>query len=98
MGLNVDGLVVLVDRQQGWKEKFSENGIILPVWPGMTLHDVRKLLISDFGVMQRCSAEAEERNCIIVALDGKSWEEALPIVDRLRPTGAILKVNDLLFD
>lgn len=98
MGLNVDGLVVLVDRQQGWKEKFAENGIILPVWPGMTLHDVRKLLISDFGVMQRCSAAAEERNCIIVALDGKNWEEVLPIVDRLRPTGAILKVNDLLFD
>ncbi len=64
----------------------------------MTLHDVRKFLISDFGVMQRCSQEAEEKNCIIVALDGKSWEETLAIIDPLRPSGCILKVNDLLFD
>ena len=97
MGLRVEGLVVLVDRQQGWKEKFAENNVDLPVWPGMTLHDVRKLLVSDLGVMQRCSAAAEDKNCIIVALDGRNWEETLPLVDRLRPSGAILKVNDLLF-
>lgn len=98
MGLRVRNLVVLVDRQQGWKKKFAERGINLNVWPGMTLHDVRKLLISDFGVMQRCNPETEEENCIIVALDGKSWEETLAIVDPLRPSGCILKVNDLLFD
>ncbi|MFA6270381.1 MAG: orotidine-5'-phosphate decarboxylase [Candidatus Paceibacterota bacterium] len=98
MGLQVNDLVVLVDRQQGWKKKFAERGVDLSVWPGMTLHDVRKLLISDFGVMQRCNPETEEKNCIIVALDGKNWEETLAIIDPLRPSGCILKVNDLLFD
>lgn len=98
MGLQVQNLVVLVDRQQGWKKKFAERGVNLNVWPGMTLHDVRKLLVSDFGIMQRCNPETEEKNCIIVALDGKSWEETLAIIDALRPSGSILKVNDLLFD
>jgi orotidine-5'-phosphate decarboxylase len=98
MGLQVDNLVVLVDRQQGWKKKFADNNIPLSVWPGMTLHDVRKILVSDFGVMQRCNSETEEKNCIIVALDGKSWEETLAIIDPLRPIGCLLKVNDLAFD
>ncbi len=97
LGLNVQGLVVLVDRQQGWRKKFAELGINLPVWAGMTLHDVRKTLISKFGVMERCDAETEEKNRIIVALDGKNWDETLAIVDALRPSGVILKVNDLLF-
>lgn len=97
MGLQVENLVVLVDRQQGWKKKFAEHNINLSIWSGMTLHDVRKFLISDFGVMQRCKPEIEEKNCIIVALDGKSWEETLAIIDPLRPSGCILKVNDLLF-
>jgi orotidine-5'-phosphate decarboxylase len=97
-GWNVEQLIVLVDRQQGWKGKFLAEKIDLPVWPGMTLHDVRKLLISDFDLMQRCDSAIEEKNPIIVALDGKSWEDILPIIDRLRPTGSILKVNDLLFN
>lgn len=98
MGLQMRNLVVLVDRQQGWRKKFAERGVDLSVWPGMTLHDVRRLLISDFGAMQRCDSGTEEKNCIIVALDGKSWEETLEIIDPLRPSGCILKVNDLLFD
>lgn len=98
MGLRVNNLVVLVDRQQGWKNKFAERGVNLSVWPGMTLHDVRKLLVSSFGIMQRCNPEVEEKNPIIVALDGKSWEETLSIIDPLRPSGCILKVNDLLFN
>ena len=100
MGFRVENLEVLVDRQQGWKKKFLDraDGLgLLSVWPGMTLHDVRKFLISDFGIMQRCNPEIEEKNCIIVALDGKSWEETLAIIDPLRPSGCILKVNDLLF-
>jgi len=98
MGLRVEDLVVLVDRQQGWRKKFADRGVNLSVWPGMTLHDVRRFLISDFGVMQRCDPETEEKNPIIVALDGKDWEETLAIIDPLRPSGCILKVNDLLFD
>lgn len=98
MGLRARNLVVLVDRQQGWKKKFTERGVDLSVWSGMTLHDVRKLLVSDFGVMQRCGSDVEEKNCIIVALDGKSWDETLAIIDPLRPSGCILKVNDLLFE
>ena len=34
---------------------------------------------------------------IILALDGKEWEEILPIIDPLRTTGCIFKVNDLVF-
>lgn len=98
LGMLVKYLFVLTDRQQGWKKKFAEHGIDLVVWPGMTLHDVRKILISKFGVMQRCSPETEEKNCIIVALDGKDWEDTLSVIDPLRPSGCILKVNDLLFD
>jgi len=90
------GLVVLVDRQQGWKEKFKELGINLDVWAGMTLHDVRRFLIKE-GLMERCDRELEAKNPLVVALDGKSWEEILPIVDPLRTTGCILKVNDLMF-
>ena len=95
-GVHLGPLVVLVDRQQGWQKKFKEAGLDLQVWSGMTLHDVRKYLISH-GVMERCNKMVEEKNPIIVALDGKNWSEVLPIVDRLRTTGCILKVNDLLF-
>ncbi len=89
-------LVVLVDRQQGWQVKFAELGINMPVWSGMTLHQLRRFLIES-GRMQRCDPAFEQQNPLIIALDGKSWEEILPIADRLRTTGCILKVNDLLF-
>ena len=94
--LNNKALIVLVDRQQGWEKKLAVNGIEMNVWPGLTLHDVRRQLI-EIGLMQRCSQNAEDKNPIIVALDGKSWKEMLPIIDPLRTTGCILKVNDALF-
>jgi orotidine-5'-phosphate decarboxylase len=95
-GLINEGLVVLVDRQQGWKEYLVKAGLNINVWPGMTLHDVRRELISH-GLMQRCSPKTEDQNPLIVALDGKGWDEILPLIDCLRTTGCILKVNDLLF-
>ncbi|MFC1656767.1 orotidine-5'-phosphate decarboxylase [Patescibacteria group bacterium] len=98
LGLDTMGLVVFVDRQQGWRKLLSERGIELPVWAGMTLDDVRRHLIQTLGVMQRCDPKVEEKNPIIVALDGKDWETILPVIDQLRTTGCILKVNDLLFD
>jgi orotidine-5'-phosphate decarboxylase len=97
LGLDVAALVVLVDREQGWKSVFAKEGMDLPVWPGMTLHDVRRTLIR-MGAMERCDLTLEGKNPIIVALDGKSWEEYLPLLDRLRTSGCILKVNDLVFD
>lgn len=95
-GLDVCGLIVLVDRQQGWKAMLGGEGIDTPVWAGMTLHDVRRELIA-LGALKRCDAETEQRNPLIIALDGMSWEEILPVIDPLRTTGCILKVNDLLF-
>ena len=95
LGLDPRALVVLVDRQQGWQQDFARLGIDVPVWPGMTLHDVRRHLIQSLGVMQRCNPELEAHNPIVVALDGKPWDEILPVIDRLRTTGCILKVNDL---
>jgi orotidine-5'-phosphate decarboxylase len=89
--------IVLVDRQQGWKKQFSELGINMDIWPGMTLHDVRRHLIEN-GYMKRCDLDVENVNPLIMALDGKSWEEILPIIDVLRTSGCILKVNDLLFN
>jgi orotate phosphoribosyltransferase len=38
------GLVVLVDRQQGWHENFKSEGIDLPVRAAMTLDEVRHFL------------------------------------------------------
>lgn len=96
MGLKMLPLVVLVDRQQGWKKKFGEAGISMEVWSGMTLHDVRRYLVAG-GIMQRCDKDLEAKNPLIIALDGKSWEDVLSIVDPLRTTGCIFKVNDLLF-
>ncbi|MDP3882953.1 MAG: orotidine-5'-phosphate decarboxylase [Candidatus Staskawiczbacteria bacterium] len=94
----IAGLVVLCDRQQGWKTKLAEAGFgDVSVWPGFTLHDVRKYLVGS-GLMTRCDKVKEQKNPLIVALDGKSWEEILPLVDRLRTSGCILKVNDLLVD
>jgi len=93
MGLNLLSLLVLVDRQQGWQENLADLGV--RVWAGMTLHDVRRILI-ETGLMERCDPELEAKNPLIVALDGKSWEEILPIIDPLRTTGCILKVNDLM--
>lgn len=95
-GAKVVAVLVLVDRQQGWQKTFAEQDISVPVWSGMMLHDVRRHLIQTLGVMERHTKEAEEKNPIIVALDGKSWDEILPIIDRLRTFGCILKVNDLL--
>ncbi|MDD5675763.1 MAG: orotidine-5'-phosphate decarboxylase [Chitinivibrionales bacterium] len=94
--LNIIGLIVLVDRQQGWQKVFKENGINMKVWPGMTLHDVRRCLI-ELDLLQRCEENVEQINPIIVALDGKNWNELLPILDQLRTTGCIFKVNDLVF-
>ena len=96
-GIKVPALVVLVDRQQGWQEKFTTEGINLPVWPGMTLHDVRRYLVES-GTLERCDPIRESANPLIVALDGKSWDEILPLIDQLRTTGCIVKVNDLLFN
>jgi orotidine-5'-phosphate decarboxylase len=95
MGLRLLPSVVLVDRQQGWKQTFSKLGIKMDIWAGMTLHDVRKYLISN-GLMQRCDPELEAKNSIILALDGKSWEEILPFIDIMRTSGCILKTNDLM--
>lgn len=97
MGLRGLPLIVLVDRQQGWEKKLKELNITMSVWPGMTLHDVRRYLVSN-NIMERCNKDLEQKNPIIVALDGKDWKEILPLVDQLRTTGCILKVNDLLFD
>ncbi len=95
MGLNILPNIVLVDRQQGWKSKFRKLGIDMDVWAAMTLHDVRKYLITK-GLMQRCDPEIEKKNPFIVALDGKSWEEILPFIDQMRTSGCIWKINDLL--
>ncbi len=98
MGVEVAAIVVLVDRQQGWKKKLAEAGFNnVPVWAGMTLHDVRKYLIRN-GLMRRCDPEVEKKNPLIIALDGKPWEDVLPIVDQLRTTGCIFKANDLMLE
>ncbi len=96
LGLRPRSIIVLVDRQQGWRDSFDREGIQLPVWSGMTLHDVRRELIVS-GAMRRCDPEVEVANDLIVALDGRSWEALLPLLDKLRTMGCILKVNDLLF-
>lgn len=98
MGLSILPFVVLVDRQQGWKQKFRELGIDVGVWPGMTLHDVRRYLIMN-GLMERCSAQAEANNRMIVAVDNQAdWEDVLTLLDPLRPTGSIIKFNDVIFN
>jgi orotidine-5'-phosphate decarboxylase len=95
---DVDALVVLVDRQQGWKANLLTKGFgHVPVWPAMTLHDIRRFLIEE-RMMQRCDPKAEEASPLIVALDGKGWEEVLPLLDSLRTTGCIWKVNDMMLD
>ena len=43
-GLQPLGLVVLVDRQEGWQENFEKEGIDLPVRAAMTLDEVRHFL------------------------------------------------------
>lgn len=96
-GLVVPSLIVLVDRQQGWERTWEREGVMLPVWAGMTLHDMRKYLI-EADLLDRCPAEREDQNRVIVALDGKEWREILPLIDELRPTGTILKVNDLFVE
>ncbi len=95
--LNTQALVVLVDRQQGWEKNLMIHNTPMNVWPGLTLHDVRRQLI-ELGLMQSCNPDMEEKNPIIVALDNKDWDEMLPIIDQLRTTGCILKVNDALFE
>jgi len=94
----IAGMVVLCDRQQGWKKKMAEAGFgDVGVWPAFTLHNVRKYLVSR-GLMERCDLAREEKNPIVVAFDGKSWEEVLPLADQLRTSGCIIKVNDLMFN
>lgn len=95
--VNLTPLIVLVDRQQGWKQNFQEKGITVGVWPGMTLHDIRRYLITK-NLMQKCDPKLEEINPLVIALDNKTWDETLPIIDSLRTTACILKVNDLLFE
>jgi orotidine-5'-phosphate decarboxylase len=101
-GADLVALVVLVDRQQGWRDKIGpllEESNCL-VWSAMTLHDIRRYAIEDhedcFPLMQRCDLAVEGANPLIVALDGKSWDEILPFLDKIRTSGCILKVNDLM--
>lgn len=97
-GAETAGIVVLCDRQQGWKKKLALAGFPnTGVWAGFTLHDVRKFLVKE-KLMQRCDPSAEAKNPLIVALDGQSWDDLLPIIDQLRTTGCIFKANDLLFN
>ena len=91
-------LLVMVDRQQGWQKVFAKEGINMPVWAGTDLHTVRRHVIDTFSLMQRCDPKMEEKNPFILALDGKPWEEILPIIEEARPAGCILKINDLLHD
>ena len=93
-GAELAAVVVLVDRQQGWQEKLAGLGGV-SVWPAMTLHDVRKHAIGR-GLMQRCDPSVEGGNPLIVALDGRGWDEILPFLDSIRTSGCILKVNDLM--
>jgi orotate phosphoribosyltransferase len=45
-GAEVAAIVVMVDRQQGWRKKLDEAGFgDIEVWAAMTLHDVRRHLI-----------------------------------------------------
>ncbi|MFO7806880.1 MAG: orotidine-5'-phosphate decarboxylase [Candidatus Moraniibacteriota bacterium] len=88
-------LVVIVDRQQGWKANFIKQGINMNVWPGQTLHDVRRHLVEN-EYMERCDPALEEKNPIIFSADSKDWEEMLPTLEKLRTTGTIIKVNDML--
>lgn len=97
MNLSVLALVVLVDREQGWQNDFAARGIKAPVWPGMTLHDVRRELIT-MGHMPRCDSAMETANPIIVALDGMTWEQMHALVDPLRTTGCVLKVGDAIIN
>jgi orotidine-5'-phosphate decarboxylase len=97
MHLNNLGLVVLVDRQQGWQDHLAANGILDGVWAGMTLHDVRRVLV-ERRYMERCDAQLEEANPLILALDAQDWESHLQLIDAMRPTGCILKVNDLVMN
>ncbi len=91
-------VVVLCDRQQGWRKKFIELGIECDVWSAMTLHHIRRYLI-EHSFMERCAKEVEEKNPLIIALDNRDWEEGvLSVVDPLRTSGCILKVNDLIFN
>jgi len=92
---DVAALVVLVDRQQGWAKKLPDSGFCTPVWPAMTLHDIRRYLIRN-NMMQRCDPKVEEDNPIIVALDGRKWDDVLPLLDSLRTSGCIWKVNDMM--
>ena len=57
LGLNSLGLIVLVDRQQGWKKHLASKGVKMNVWPGMTLHNVRRQLVE----MGALGAEHESR-------------------------------------
>jgi orotidine-5'-phosphate decarboxylase len=95
-GARVASVVALVDRQGGWQKQLAEAGFGgTPFWFGMTLHDIRRFLIGH-GLMQRCDPNIEAKNPIIVALDGKDWDDLVPLLVRLRASGCILKVNDLL--
>ena len=89
-------VVALVDRQGGWQKQLAETGFAdSPFWFGMTLHDIRKFLIGR-GFMPRCNQDTEAKNPIIVALDGRSWDDLVPLLVKLKSSGCILKVNDLL--
>lgn len=52
LGLRVHDLVVLVDRQQGWEEKYHRHGIELNVRAGMTLDRVRYILKHELRVTE----------------------------------------------
>jgi orotidine-5'-phosphate decarboxylase len=87
--LNIRGVIVLVNRNPSHKPT--------NVWAGMTLHDVRRILIN-MGMMRKCDIQTEKKNKLIIALDNLSWLKALPFLERIRTLGCILKVNDWLID
>ncbi|OGG71596.1 orotidine 5'-phosphate decarboxylase [Candidatus Kaiserbacteria bacterium RIFCSPLOWO2_01_FULL_51_21] len=47
--------------------------------------------------MERCDKATEEKNIGILALDNMDFEDMLSLIDPLRPSGCIIKVNDYAF-
>ena len=74
LGIIPRSIIALVDCGQGWRHLFRDQGIDIPVWSGITMHDIRRELFCT-GYMSRCEQHVEKDNRVIVAIDGGTLGE-----------------------
>ena len=90
--LDIGPMIALLDMANGWRRNFDKFQVDMPVWPGMSIDDMRRSLMSQ-GYIERPLEEGVV-NPVIFSLEGKKWDHAMHVARSLQPLGCLYQVSD----